>query len=80
MMGRRRHLGCRDTAGTVQGGKDLGKANHFAPDGGILFHNGHLEILVGQIQGCLEAGDTAPHYQCVEFYLFSGHYRSFRLS
>jgi len=53
MMGCRRHFGGGNAAGAVQGGKDLGKPNHLASDGGILFNNGHLEILVGQIQGRL---------------------------
>ena len=66
MMGRGRHLGCGDATGAIQGGKDLGEPDHLAADGGILFDDGHPEILVGERQGRLQSGDAPAQDQGVE--------------
>ena len=60
MMGCGRHLGGRDATGAIQGGKDLGEPDHFAPDGGVFFDDGHREILVGEIEGRLQARRCRP--------------------
>jgi hypothetical protein len=67
MMRRGRHLGCSDATGTIEGGKHLGQADHFSPDGCILVYDRHLKPLIRQIQGRLQARDAAADNQCIKF-------------
>ena len=57
------HLGGQDTGGAVQGGEGLVDLGHLAADGGLLFHDVHLEARVGDIQRGLDARDAAADDQ-----------------
>ena len=55
-------LGGDDAHGAVVGGKGLVQLRHDAADGGLGFHQMHVESGVGQVQGGLDAGHAAADY------------------
>ena len=67
MVRGRRHLGSGDAAGTVEGGKHLGQADHLPADRCILVHDRRSETLIRQIQGGLQTCNPAPDNKCVKF-------------
>ena len=56
-------LDIADTGRAVQGGKGLVKLGHPSADAGRLLHNVHLIACVRNVEGCLNAGDTAANHQ-----------------
>ena len=56
-------LGRDDAGGAIAGRKRLVQVRHHAADGGVALDEINLEAAVGQIQGCLDAGNAAALHQ-----------------
>ena len=63
-------FGRADAGGAIAGRKRLVQVRHHAADGGVAFDEINLETAVGQVEGCLDAGNAAALHQHRANFLF----------
>ncbi|MPM15105.1 hypothetical protein SDC9_61471 [bioreactor metagenome] len=73
MTGGFRHLGSRDTSGTVERGENLAQLNHLSTDGKTFFHEQHLFTHISEVQRRFLSGNTTPDDHCIIRYFLILH-------
>jgi hypothetical protein len=62
------HPGRQDALGAVQRGKSFGKLAHMTADRGFFFNQDHLPASVGDVERCLNSGNSAADYEGAPFH------------